>query len=162
MLEVEPRYDDRMEEREACALLKARFEAAGYRIADNVAFDEGGVRCELDGFDAAARVGYEYVTEEAGDGWDIDEAARAAFAARAKKGELSILVVDEADAPDAAALTRAADAFLAKLRTPASHEPAARQPASKPPPSPKKPTAAKSEAKKPAAKKPPAKNTRVR
>ncbi len=47
-----------MQEREACALLKARFEAAGLHIAENVMFDEAGVRFDMDGFDAAARVGY--------------------------------------------------------------------------------------------------------
>jgi hypothetical protein len=47
-----------MEERKACALLKARFEAAGFHIAENVMFDEDHIRFEIDGYDANARVGY--------------------------------------------------------------------------------------------------------
>jgi hypothetical protein len=139
-----------MEERQACALLKARFEAAGFDIAENVPFDENGVRFEVDGFDAGARVGYEYVTEEAGDGWDVDDSVKASLEARRKTGELFILVVDEAHAPDAAALTKLADQFLSGLKPkPGAKKPA---PAKKLAPA-KKPAAAKKSAgKKPARK----------
>src|ERR1041385_7522581 len=65
-------YDAAVEERAACAHLKRRFEAAGFRIKENQTFDEHGVWFEMDGFDAERRVGYEYVTAEAGDGWDVD------------------------------------------------------------------------------------------
>ncbi|HLY94984.1 MAG TPA: hypothetical protein VKP14_09075, partial [Gaiellaceae bacterium] len=104
-----------MEERAACAHLKRRFEAAGFRIKENQTFDEDGVWFEIDGFDAARRVGYEYVTEEAGDGWDVDGDVIAKLAERRQRGELHVLVVDEADAPDAAALDQAIDAFLKEL-----------------------------------------------
>jgi hypothetical protein len=104
-----------MTERDACALLKARFEKAGFTIAENVPFDEAGVTFEVDGFDAGKRVGYEYLTEEAGDGWDVDGTVIAALEARRDAGELYILVVDEKDAADPAALTRAADVFLEQL-----------------------------------------------
>jgi hypothetical protein len=104
-----------MTEADACALLKARFQKAGYKIVENVAFDENGVTFDVDGFDAAKRVGYEYVTEEAGDTWDVDSDVVAALEARRYAGELFILVVGEADAPDAAALGRAADLFLGQL-----------------------------------------------
>ena len=103
-----------MREKDACALLKTRFEKAGFEIEENVAFDEDGIACELDGFDAGRRVGYEYVTEEAGDGWDVDSDVVKALEARRESG-LFILVVGEADAPDAAALGRAADLFLGQL-----------------------------------------------
>jgi hypothetical protein len=138
-----------MTERDACALLKARFEAAGYTIAENQPFDEDGIAFEIDGFDAEARVGYEYVTDEAGDTWDVDDAVVAALAAHLRAGTLSVLVIGENDAPDAASLARAADAFLAGLAAPkgAKQKPAA----------PKKPAAKKPAAKKPAAKKPAAK-----
>jgi hypothetical protein len=104
-----------MTEKQACALLKARFEKAGYTIAENVAFDEAGVKFEVDGFDADRRVGYEYLTEEAGDSWDVDGAVISALEARRDAGELFILVVDEKDATDEAALGRAADVFLGQL-----------------------------------------------
>jgi hypothetical protein len=124
-----------MEERQACALLKAKFEAAGFHITEHVTFDEDGVRFEIDGFDPAARVGYEYVTAEAGDGWDVDDAVKAALETRRKNGELFVLVVDETAAPNAAALTKVTDAFLASLdkKAPSKHKPAgARPPVKKP------------------------------
>lgn len=118
-------YDAAVEERAACIQLKRRFEAAGFRIKENHTFDEQGVWFEIDGFDAARRVGYEYVTAEAGDGWDVDGDVIAALTERRKRGELYVLVVDEADAPDAAALDRAIDAFLAALPAQKPAEPAA-------------------------------------
>jgi len=133
-----------VEERFACAQLKRRFEAAGFRIAENQLFDENGVRFEIDGFDADRRVGYEYTTREAGDGWDVDGQVVAALAERGERGELHVLVVDEADAPDAAALDRAIDRVLASLRergvTPGPENGGTAKPASKgskPPPTPK-------------------------
>jgi len=139
-----------MEERRACALLKARFEQAGFAIEENRAFDEKGIRFEIDGFDAARRVGYEYITAEAGDSWDVDGDVIAALEERRRTGELHILVVDEADAPDEAALSARADAFLAalpKAAPAAAAKPA--KPAAKPPPRPKaKPKPKKNQAKK--------------
>lgn len=130
-----------MDERKAAALLKKRFEAAGFTIAENVALDEGGLDFEVDGYDANRRVGYEYVSRESGDGWDVDEDVVAALAKLHTDGTLSILVVDEHDAPDEASLGRAADTFLAGLTKskskPASKPKAAAKPP-KPPPS-KKP-----------------------
>lgn len=105
-----------MEERVACALLKQRFEAAGFTIEDNRPFDEDGVRFEIDGFDPRHRVGYEYATDEAGDSWDVDDAVIAALGERHRRGEVHVLVLREADAPDAETLGRAADTFLAELR----------------------------------------------
>lgn len=148
-----------MTEASACALLKARFEKAGYKIAENVAFDEDGVAFEVDGFDAAKRVGYEYITDEAGDTWDVDNDVIAKLAERRDAGELFILVVGESEAPDAAALGRAADLFLGQLaeierdgKKPAK-APAKAKAAAKPAKPAAKPAAKKPAAKKPAAKK---------
>ena len=105
-----------MTERDACAVLKQRFEAAGLRIEENLPFEDGDIRFEIDGFDAAKRVGYEYVTEEAGDSWDVDGEVVAALAARREQGDLHVLVVSEAEAPDRATVERRAEAFLAALR----------------------------------------------
>src|SRR5262245_55506509 len=105
-----------MEERRACAVLKQRFEQAGFQIEENRPFDEDGVHFEIDGFDPASRVGYEYVTTESGDGWDVDGDVIAALDARRQKGELYVLIIDEAKAPDEASLGREADAFLAELK----------------------------------------------
>jgi hypothetical protein len=139
-----------MTEKDACALLKARFQKAGYKIAENVAFDEDGVTFDVDGFDAAKRVGYEYITDEAGDTWDVGSDVVAALEARRDAGELFILVVGEADAPDAAALGRAADLFLGQLAE-LDEKPKKKPAAKKPPPTP--PAKKKPAAKKPAAKK---------
>lgn len=106
-----------MEERKACAHLKQKFEAAGFFIEENQSFDEGGVRFDMDGFDARMRVGYEYVTREAGDDWDVDGEVINALAERMKRGELYVLVIDEANAPDEKSLGKAADAFLEALET---------------------------------------------
>lgn len=48
-------------------VLKEAFEAQGYSIVENFPLRlEGGVVVELDGYDPAAQVGYEYLTEEDG------------------------------------------------------------------------------------------------
>jgi hypothetical protein len=123
-------YDGAVEERAACAQLKKRFEAAGFRIKEHQSFDEDGVRFDIDGFDADRRVGYEYVTDEAGDGWDVDDEVIAALAERGKRGEIHVLIVDEDDAPDAAALDAAIDAFLKALpKTEVAPEPDVADPA---------------------------------
>jgi hypothetical protein len=144
-----------MTEKDACALLKARFEKAGYAITENVAFAEDGVAFEIDGFDAHKRVGYEYLTEEAGDGWDVDGDVIATLEGKRDAGELFILVVDEKDAADAAALGRAADVFLEQLAADAKSGDADDDDDDDDKPAAKKP--AKPAAKKPAAKKPAAK-----
>jgi hypothetical protein len=123
-----------MEERKAAALLKARFEAAGFTIKDNVALNEDGLRFEVDGYDAEKRVGYEYVTEEAGDSWDVDGDVIAALAERRKQGDLRILVVTEDEAPDAETLGKAADAFLAEVKPAPKPEKKASKPPKTPPP----------------------------
>jgi hypothetical protein len=139
-----------MTERDACALLKARFEAAGYAIAENQPFAEDGIQFDIDGFDARARVGYEYVTDEAGDTWDVDDQVVAALAEKLRAGTLSVLVIGENEAPDAESLARVADAFLAGLAPPAKVK--AKKAAAKKPPA-KKPAAKKAVAKQSAAKK---------
>jgi hypothetical protein len=135
-----------MDERAACQLLKKKFEDAGYHIEENRAFDEAGVRFEIDGFDPDARVGYEYKTRESGDDWDVDDAVVATLEARRKSGELFVLVVAEDDAPDAAALDARATAFLREL--PARDDKKPKKPAAatkkdKPKPPAKKPRAKK-------------------
>jgi hypothetical protein len=134
-----------MNEHDACALLKRRFEAAGLTIAENQMFDEDGVRFEMDGFDAARRVGYEYVTRDAGDDWDVDGEVVAALAARQARGELHVLIVDEREAADAAALDARITAFLAQVAAALAGKPAGK---AAPPPTPaakkaSKPKAAK-------------------
>ena len=133
-----------MTERDACALLKARFEQAGYAIAENITLDEQGVNFEIDGYDADKRVGYEYVTEEAGDSWDVDGDVIDALNAARRAGELFVLVVNETDAPDSGSLGKAADAFIASLVEKPKQKKAVPAAKKKAPPPAKKPAKKKS------------------
>jgi len=105
-----------MNEREGCALLKERFTAAGLSIEEHVRFAEEGLDVTLDGFDPSQRIGYEYVTTEAGDREAITPEVVAALEARMLRGEMFVLLVDERDVPDPTALRFAADGFLEILR----------------------------------------------
>lgn len=104
-----------MTEAEGAARLRELFEAAGYRITERFTFDEDGVFAELDGWDAAARVGYEYITSEAGDRLEFTPTAIAALEARMARGELFVLLVDEHDVDGDAALSAAAAEFLRRV-----------------------------------------------
>jgi len=136
-----------MTERDACALLKARFQKAGFQITENIPFDQDGIHFEIDGFDADKRVGYEYLTAEAGDSWDVDGEVVSALHAKREAGELFILVVDEADAPDAESLGRVADMFLTQLDGETKPKKAAKKPAARTAKPTKAPKPAKSKAK---------------
>jgi hypothetical protein len=102
-------------ESEGCALLLAKFTAAGYAIAADFHFHEGEIEVDLDGWDAKERVGYEYITREAKDDLQFDEKTLARFEQRMEKGELYVLLVDERDAVTKEALSAAADGFLAEI-----------------------------------------------
>ncbi len=104
-----------MTEAEGAGRLKELFEAAGYRIAERCTFDEEGVFAELDGWDPAARVGYEYITSEAGDRIEFTATAIAALEARMTRGELYVLLIDEHDVDGDAALSAAAGEFLRRV-----------------------------------------------
>ena len=105
-----------MTEAEGCAVLREAFTKAGFAITERFAFHEGGVALELDGWDEARRVGYEYITDEAGDRSEFTPANVTALEARMERGELYVLLVDEHDAEDAGELRAAAQAFLGALR----------------------------------------------
>ncbi len=104
-----------MTEAEGCALLLAKFTAAGYTIVPDFHFHESDIEVDLDGWDGKARVGYEYITREAHDELQFDDATLARFEARMEKGELFVLLIDEHDAVTKEALATAADGFLAEL-----------------------------------------------
>ena len=105
-----------MDEREGCALLKERFTAAGLSIEEAYAFREGGVAVSIDGFDPARRVGYEYITTEAGDRAELTADVVAELEDRMTRGELFLLLIDEREVDGGATLGRAADHFLGVLR----------------------------------------------
>jgi hypothetical protein len=104
-----------MTERDGCEVLKRCFTAAGFTIAERhpLALDAGVV--ELDGYDAARRVGYEYLTSEEGDHEAVTPAMREELERRMAAGELHVLMIDEAEGWDAASLATAAERFLARV-----------------------------------------------
>ncbi len=102
-----------MKEAEGCALLAARFAKAGFSIARDVAFEIGGSTVHLDGWDAAKKVGFEYITKEAGDDAEFTPEVLHAFEEKMRAGELFVFLVDESASESE--LDAAADAFLAAL-----------------------------------------------
>jgi len=105
-----------MDEHEGCAVLKRRFTAAGLSIQEHYDLREGAVTFHVDGFDPKRRIGYEYITTAAGDREEITPELVAALEERMGRGELFVLLVDEAEAPSEETLIHAADHFLMVLR----------------------------------------------
>jgi hypothetical protein len=102
-------------EAEGCALLLARFTDAGYAITSDFHFHEGDIEVDLDGWDAVARVGYEYITREAGDDRQFDAPTLERFERRMERGDLFVLLIDERDAVTADVLDLAAKGFLREV-----------------------------------------------
>ena len=104
-----------MNEADGTALLRARFAEAGYEIVENFHFHVGDIEVDLDGWDARARVGYEYITAEAGDYRQFDPPTLERFEARMRAAELFVLLIDDHEAVTADALDVAARGFLGEL-----------------------------------------------
>jgi hypothetical protein len=105
-----------MNEREGSDLLAACFAAAGLAIERDYRFREGGVDVSLDGYDPKARIGFEFITTEAGDRAGFTPAVIEELETRMQAEELFVLLIDEADVPSREALEAAAQGFLALLR----------------------------------------------
>ncbi len=73
---------------------------------------DDGVPITLDGYDRARRIGYEYVTTEAGDREEGTADVVAELERRMERGELAVLLVDEVEGHGAADLEAGAGAFL--------------------------------------------------
>jgi len=99
-------------EKEGCEILRRCFTEAGLVIQDGYPLDAEGIVVNLDGFDPARRVGYEYITTEAGDRADVTPDVVAALDERMEKGDLFVLLIDEEDVRDEASLRKAAARFL--------------------------------------------------
>ncbi|MBL8635795.1 MAG: hypothetical protein JNM40_21390 [Myxococcales bacterium] len=104
-----------LSESQGCAVLKESFQAAGYDIRDGYDFSEGVIRFQVDGFDPSQRVGFEYITTEAGDRSELSQEMIAAIEARIAHGELFILLVDEYDVGSEAELRQHAERFLSMV-----------------------------------------------
>ena len=103
---------DSLSELEACDLLARLFAARGYRLTRNVVFREYGVTFHIDGWDAAARVGFEFLTSEDDDHDDLTLEAYKTLMAAQQRGELSLFIIDEVETLSAAELTATAHDFL--------------------------------------------------
>jgi len=99
-------------EAEGTARLAEVFRARGYNVAREFAFAEGDVTFNIDGWDAGARVGFEFRTSEAGDKEDLTDVELASLAARMEAGELFILIVDDTDVASLDELGGYAERFL--------------------------------------------------
>lgn len=176
-----------LSEAAGCALLARLFRARGYAIRRNVRFDEPGVSFDIDGWDASARVGFEFLSSEKEDHDDLSLREFERLKDAERRGELFVFVVDEAEPLSAAALRASADAFLDEVaartsgrrgsaarapgkrvarkavRTPVPRRPATKTPATKKSVTTKtaatKPAGKKPAGKKPAGKKPAAKKS---
>lgn len=105
-----------MDETKGGDALATCFERAGLQVQRGFLFDERGVRVSLDGFDPARRIGFEFITTEAGDRAEFTPDVIAELERRMAVGDLYLLLVDEADIPSEEVLVHAANAFLSRLR----------------------------------------------
>lgn len=103
---------DTLSETKACDLLARLFKARGYAISRNMTFREYGVSFHIDGWDAKARVGFEFLTSEDDDHDDLTLSEYKALMAAQQRGELSLFIIDEVEPLSAAELTATAHEFL--------------------------------------------------
>jgi hypothetical protein len=162
---------DLLSETRACDLLARLFRDRGYKVVRNIPFQEHGVSFHIDGWDAKARVGFEFLTSEDDDHDDLTLREYQTLMAAQQRGELSLFILDEVEPLSATDLTAMANDFLDEVaeakaarktrRKPAAKRAAAKQLAGHKPAARKlvvaKKVAKKSATKKPATKKPVAK-----
>jgi hypothetical protein len=103
---------DSLSEAAGCDLLAKVFRARGYAIARNLQFREYGVEFHVDGWDAKARVGFEYLSSEDDDHDDLSVVEYQALMEQQRGGELSLFVIDEVEPISAADLEEQANEFL--------------------------------------------------
>ncbi len=105
-----------MNEHEGSAKLRKVFEAAGCSIVEGFRLPLAAGEVSLDGWDEQRRIGYEFITTNAGDRAEFTPAVVSELEAKMNAGELFVFLVDEVDIPDDGALERAARRFLDQLR----------------------------------------------
>jgi len=121
---------DLLSEIEGCDLLARLFRARGYTLQRNVRFREYGVEFDIDGWDPKARVGFEFLTSEDDDHDDLSLVEYQALMDEARRGGLSLFVIDEVEPISAADLEEKANEFLDEV-TAARTSKRARKPAAK-------------------------------
>ncbi|MHC4390069.1 MAG: hypothetical protein ACYTFT_09490 [Planctomycetota bacterium] len=105
----------RLTEQDGRALLKHRFEAAGFTIQEDHSLEVADTTVNLDGYDPEHKVGYEFLTTEEGDREEYTPAVLAELERRIRQGQLYLLLLDELDV-DAEGLLFAADHFLERVQ----------------------------------------------
>lgn len=108
-----------MDEATGCGLLKEQFTQAGFAIHENYPLHEDPIRFNVDGFDPVRRIGYEYITTEAGDRSELTPAIIAALEAKMAQGAaggLYIFLIDEQDISGPDELRHAAAQFIAHVK----------------------------------------------
>ena len=129
---------DFLSETQGCDLLARLFRSRGYSIVRNIPFREYGVEFHIDGWDAVARVGFEFLSSEDEDHDDLSLTEYKALMMAQQRGELSLFVIDEVEPLSAADLTATVNDFLDEVargakarrqRPPAAKKPPAQKPA---------------------------------
>lgn len=103
---------DTISELKACDLLTQLFRGRGYKISRNVMFREYGVVFHIDGWDAKARVGFEFLSSEDDDHDDLDLEEYKTLMMAQQRGELSLFVIDEVEPVSEADLIATVNDFL--------------------------------------------------
>jgi hypothetical protein len=103
---------DTLSETQGCDLLARLFRSRGYAIVRNFDFREYGVAFHADGWDAKARVGFEFLTSEDDDHDDLTLDEYKALMTAQKRGELALFIIDEVEPLSAAELSASANEFL--------------------------------------------------
>lgn len=122
---------DPLSEDEGCDLLARVFKSRGYAIRRNVRFRDLGIEFQVDGWDAKARVGFEFLSSEAHDHDDLTLGEFKRLMAAQQRGELALFVIDEAEQLTAPDLTAAAGEFLDGVAAARPRKRAGRRPAVK-------------------------------
>lgn len=118
---------DLLSETKACDLLSRLFRGRGYKITRNIAFREYGVSFHIDGWDAKARVGFEFLSSEDEDHDDLTLREYQTLMAAQQRGELALLILDEVEPLSVTDLQAMADEFLDEVAAAAAAQKASRR-----------------------------------
>ena len=107
-----------LSENQSREILREIFEARGLQIAEDFPFRERGVAFSIDGWDAAKRIGYEFMTEREHDHEDLNPDELGQIWQWNAEGSLHLLIIDETEVETADDLKAQAHAFLDELDRP--------------------------------------------
>lgn len=118
---------DLLSETKACDLLARLFRGRGYKITRNIVFREYGVSFHIDGWDAKARVGFEFLSSEDEDHDDLTLREYQTLMAAQQRGELALLILDEVEPLSVTDLQGMANEFLDEVAAAATAQQASRR-----------------------------------